>query len=198
METELRNERIISLTPMVLRIARSARRRVPFYDLDDLMSEGMIGAIQAVDRWDPDNEASLETFASKRVSGQIWDFIRKDSPLSRGHYAAVKAGEETFHLGSLDEPVSDGNNAGGQGPTLLIDLLPDEEEAIARIVDQIAVNTVVDVLPEKYSTVLKMYHWGNLSLAEIGERQGVTESRACQKLQRAYDYAYHYLQDEVT
>lgn len=47
-----------------------------FIDDDDLMSHGMIGLIEAVERFDPEKGYKFSTFASKRVRGAIIDFLR--------------------------------------------------------------------------------------------------------------------------
>lgn len=48
-----------------------------FIDEDDLQSYGMIGLIEAVERFDPEMGYKFSTFASKRVRGAIIDFLRE-------------------------------------------------------------------------------------------------------------------------
>lgn len=48
-----------------------------FIDEDDLKSYGMIGLIEAVERFDPEMGYKFSTFASKRVRGAIIDFLRE-------------------------------------------------------------------------------------------------------------------------
>ena len=47
-----------------------------FIEEDDLQSYGMIGLIEAVERFDPGMGYKFSTFASKRVRGAIIDFLR--------------------------------------------------------------------------------------------------------------------------
>ena len=47
-----------------------------FIDEDDLQSYGMIGLIEAVERFNPEMGYKFSTFASKRVRGAIIDFLR--------------------------------------------------------------------------------------------------------------------------
>lgn len=48
-----------------------------FIDVEDLKSYGMIGLIEAVERFDPEMGYKFSTFASKRVRGAIIDFLRE-------------------------------------------------------------------------------------------------------------------------
>ncbi len=185
-----RNEAIVSLMPLVRQLAHKVRRQVPQFQLDDLISEGMIGAIQSVDRYDAEQGAPLTAYASRRISGQMWDHVRSFSHLSRDQYAEVKEGDAQFHMASLDEPVT--ANADGSQASL-IDLLPDDEDAIARMVDQLAIREIMGMIPEKHQDLLQAYYYAGMTMKQIGELRGVTESRISQQLNEAHDWAYHYL-----
>lgn len=185
-----RTEAIVSLMPLVSQLARKAQRQVPQFALDDLVSEGMIGAIQAVDRYD-ECDVPLPAYAYRRIRGQIWDHVRDYGGLSRNHYAAVKEGEEQFFVNSLDAPISTGSR--DSDGMMLADLLPDDEDAIARMVDELAIRAVMSQVPEKFQDLLQAYHYAGLSMKQIGELRGVTEGRVSQLLNEAHDWAYHYL-----
>ena len=47
------------------------------YTLDDLVSEGCIGYMQAQERYNPNANDSLWGFAARRVKGAMIDFLRK-------------------------------------------------------------------------------------------------------------------------
>lgn len=79
-----REEMILSHLPQVRLIAqriweRSARR----VELEDLISEGVTGLIQAVDRYDPSRNCQLKTLADHRIRGAILDYLRHLDPLPR-------------------------------------------------------------------------------------------------------------------
>ena len=65
-----REEAIVGLMPVVLSIARKVHHQVPDFPYDDLVSEGWIGAMQAVDRYDPDKGATLATFGAPASVGR--------------------------------------------------------------------------------------------------------------------------------
>jgi RNA polymerase sigma factor for flagellar operon FliA len=52
------------------------KRLPPQVELDDLISAGMMGLIEAVDRFDAGRNVSLATFARQRVHGAIVDSLR--------------------------------------------------------------------------------------------------------------------------
>ncbi len=185
-----RDEAIVSLMPLVSQIARKLQRQVPQFHLDDLVSEGMIGAIQAVDRYDPEHGVPLRGYAATRIRGQMWDHVRSFGVLSRDHYAEVKEGESEFSLNSLDQAMTSAND---DGEVSLIDMLPDDEDAIAKMVDQLAVRAVMEMIPEKHQDLLQAYYYAGMTMKQIGELRGVTESRISQQMDEAHDWAYHYL-----
>lgn len=193
MDQETRDERIVSLMPLVRSMARAMKRKMPQFEYDDLVSEGMLGAIQAVDRWDPAGGGSLDTFARHRVIGQMIDYTRDFSPLSRAHWKLVKEGELEFHLGSLDTPI-----VTGAGSTVdLVDILPDNEDTIAKMIDMLTIRDVIMKLPPKDQEVLRYYYYDGMTLRQIANLYGVSESRICQRLARMHRRAYEYLEEEA-
>jgi RNA polymerase sigma factor for flagellar operon FliA len=78
----------------------------------------------------------------------------------------------------------------GRGTDSLAEILPDEgaEDPVASLVDQDNRRQLVDAiqqLAERDRTVVTLYYFENLTLAEIGRVLGVTESRVCQLHTRA-------------
>ena len=62
-------------------VKRVVRRMMPTYrthnEYDDLLSYGILGLIDALDRYDPSVGIKFETYASKRIRGEILDHMRK-------------------------------------------------------------------------------------------------------------------------
>ena len=48
-----------------------------YIDLDDLVGYGILGLIDAIDKFDPNKNVKFETYASLRIRGAILDAIRK-------------------------------------------------------------------------------------------------------------------------
>ena len=79
-----RDDAILQGLDLVKRIARRFCRRVPpCVEFDDLASVGMIGLIQAVDRFDSTRDLKFSTYAQHRIWGAMQDFLRGEDPLSR-------------------------------------------------------------------------------------------------------------------
>jgi len=82
---EMRNELVMKYVPLVkhvvLRLMPTYRKHV---DFDDLMSSGLLGLMDAIDKFDIGKGVKFETYASLRVKGEIIDQIRKQdwAPIS--------------------------------------------------------------------------------------------------------------------
>jgi RNA polymerase sigma factor for flagellar operon FliA len=82
---EMRNELVMKYVPLVkhvvLRLMPTYRKHV---DFDDLMSGGLLGLMDAIDKFDITKGVKFETYASLRVKGEIIDQIRKQdwAPIS--------------------------------------------------------------------------------------------------------------------
>lgn len=74
-----REEQILDRLPQVRLIAAAIHRRLPLNSIsfDDLVSAGTIGAIAAVDRFDPSTGLKLQTYAGYKISGAILDSLRE-------------------------------------------------------------------------------------------------------------------------
>lgn len=72
-----RNSLIVAYEPLVRATAKKIKNRLPpSVELDDLVSYGMFGLIDAIERFDMSRGFKFETFALKRIQGAIYDGIR--------------------------------------------------------------------------------------------------------------------------
>jgi len=94
------------------------RRMMPKYnnynEYDDLVSCGMIGLIDAVDKFELKHEVKFETYAVTRVRGEILDYMRSQdwaSPSLRKKITAINNAYEAFESknpeGPVDQEVAD-------------------------------------------------------------------------------------------
>ena len=73
-----RNRIVTMYTPLVRYIAVKKVRDLPIhFDLDDLVSAGLVALIEAIERWEPERGTQLEQFAWTRVQGSMLDELRK-------------------------------------------------------------------------------------------------------------------------
>ena len=63
--------------PLVRRLALQLLARLPnSVELDDLIQAGMLGLLDAVNRYQDDQGAQFETYASQRIRGAMLDELR--------------------------------------------------------------------------------------------------------------------------
>ena len=74
------NQRIVAGLPFVEALARRMASSMPHsIDIGDLVQDGVIGLIDAANRFDEDRGIKFETFAERRVRGAMIDALRKDA-----------------------------------------------------------------------------------------------------------------------
>lgn len=75
--TQCREQLILRYTPLVRYVAwRVAARLADTVERQDLVSYGMFGLIDAIDRFDPGRGVKFESFATLRIQGAIIDELR--------------------------------------------------------------------------------------------------------------------------
>ncbi len=81
-------DRYMSLVEkIVLRLRPNLPTKV---QTDDLFSYGIIGLLDAIERFDVSAGVKFETFATWRIKGQILDFLRKEDLLPKGLRSKIK------------------------------------------------------------------------------------------------------------
>ncbi len=200
-----REERIRALLPLVRKIARRISRLVPC-DYDDLVGDGSIGLIRAVDNFDPSRGTSLEHYARHLVSGAMLNGIRRMDPVSERTRRAMRDGElERFALAGERGSIPSMNEMEARRPgfirasaaaTLGVPLSLDrplpEGERLQRdwsndpavlIEARIAcdlIGAAVDALPARQRQVIREHYFGEWSLREVGRRMQISPQRASQ------------------
>jgi RNA polymerase sigma factor FliA len=97
MDLRQRNEMIERSMHLIHNEAeRLLRRLPPSVEMDDLVSDGVIGLMEALDRFDP-SKAKLRTFAARRIRGAMLDGLRSRDPISRSTRRAIRTMETAIH-----------------------------------------------------------------------------------------------------
>src|SRR6266581_7200065 len=74
------SRRIVAGLPFVESLARRMAATMPnSIDIGDLVQDGVLGLIDAANRFDEDRGIKFETFAERRVRGAMIDALRKDA-----------------------------------------------------------------------------------------------------------------------
>jgi RNA polymerase sigma factor for flagellar operon FliA len=179
-------------------------------DTGDLVSAGVFGLMNAIDRFDPEQGAKFETYAIPRIRGAILDGLRSldwvpRSVRSRSRQIqdAIAALEHQLGRAPTDEEIAAELQievvelekwladvaAGSVGPLdhVAMDATPSHADAQTQPGSALeegelrdAMRQEISKLPEREQAVLVLYYDDGLTLAEIGEALGVTESRISQ------------------
>ena len=186
----------------------------------DLISYGLIGLINAIERFDIEREIKFETYAITRVKGAIIDELRALDWVPRSVRARAREIERAhaklehrLHRTPTDEEMARElrmdvdefqeallkisnsavvaldelwavSDASGDKVSLLDTLedpdAPDPQQLLdkSELKDRLA--EAIAALPEREKLVIALYYYENLTLREIGEVLGVTESRISQ------------------
>jgi RNA polymerase sigma factor (sigma-70 family) len=173
-EEERREDVILSLGRQVHLLAGMRIRRLPAgrVSYEDLVSSGWLGAILAVDGFDPERSCTLETYADRRIRGSMNDYLRSLDRLTRNQRRKVRRGEErsirVVGLGEVREPA-DSRVDPADGPAL-------DRHDLDLLFRRAA-------LPDRTRRVMERRAAGATN-AEIAEQEGVCESRISQLYSR--------------
>ncbi len=220
-QERLRERLILHYSPLVKYVAgRVGVGLPPNIEQADLVSYGIFGLIDAIEKFDLERAIKFETYAISRIKGAIIDELRSIDWIPRSvrykarevekAYAALEAkrhrspteAEVAEELGikledlhtifsqvsfvnvvALDELLTVGGEKGDK--LSLVDTLEDTkaEDPVAAFETEetkYLLAKAINTLPEREKIVVTLYYYEGLTLAEIGQVLGVTESRICQ------------------
>jgi RNA polymerase sigma factor for flagellar operon FliA len=220
-DREARERLVVAYSPLVKYVSGRMASGLPAHvEESDLISYGLVGLINAIERFEPEREIKFETYAITRVKGAIIDELRSLDWVPRSVRARARAIERAnaklehqlqraptdeemanelsyslpeFHdallqisnstVAALDELWQVSDSSGDQ--VSLLDTLTDENAPDpAAVMDQTDLKdrmaNAISRLPEREKLVVALYYYENLTLREIGEVLGVTESRVSQ------------------
>ncbi|MGD0460394.1 MAG: sigma-70 family RNA polymerase sigma factor [Terriglobia bacterium] len=116
-----REKLLVDMLPLVKRVALTIRKRLPAHaELDDLFSDGVLGLVDAVTKFDASKRVRLETYARHRIRGSILDGLRVADPASRDLRRKNQRIQKLHHKleVKLGRPVTDEEMAAVQGMNL--------------------------------------------------------------------------------
>lgn len=95
---EEKNKLILEYTPLIRFIAKKISIRLPSnIELEDLVSSGVIGLMDAIDKYDSSRDNKFKTYAEFRIRGAILDELRSQDWVPRSVRDKAKMLERT-HL----------------------------------------------------------------------------------------------------
>ncbi|MDP4143276.1 MAG: FliA/WhiG family RNA polymerase sigma factor [Bacillota bacterium] len=220
---DVKEEIVKKYIPLVKYIAsRVIIGKSRYIEYEDLVSYGMIGLMDAINKYDDSKGMKFSTYSSIRIKGAMIDELRKNSPISKGamdklnRYNMVieKLQKDLLREPSVEEIAAELNVsleevAEIEGYINYISVVSLEELIFSEDDDMPLIGTIedenspspeksleekekieyltkaIDTLNEKDRTVLSLYYYEGLTLKQIGNVLGVSESRVCQLHTRA-------------
>lgn len=182
----------------------------------DLISEGILGLVEAIALFDPARGHQLATYALPRIRGKMLDSLRADDPLSRKDRQHQKLYQQTRdqacdELGRqpTDEEIADRLGLGpdqfrqlwravvnsqttplelrqydteSQRQVVLRDLIADQagRPPEIRLQKSDLLSLVTKGLTRSERLIIILYYWEGLTMKEIGQTLGLSESRVSQ------------------
>ncbi|MGH9032475.1 MAG: RNA polymerase sigma factor WhiG [Acidimicrobiia bacterium] len=220
--TDARERLILHYSPLVKFVAGRVAAGLPqSIEQSDLVSYGIFGLIDAIDKFDPARGFKFETYAISRIKGSIIDELRSIDWVPRSVRAKARAIERAYSklenenkrtpddgeialeldmteaelsqtlsqisfvgLVALDELLAVGGGGERSGSTTVGEMLTDgrHDPVESFEIDEMKhlLADAINRMPDRERLVLTLYYYEGLTLSEIGEVLGVTESRICQ------------------
>lgn len=194
------------------RVADQAGDSSPF-TVEDLVGYGVMGLLEAFERFEPAQGVDFSSYASYRILGQMLDVqrsasgsTRRERQMSRDLSKALtelraELGRDPTHeelAGRLKIDMDEyWRMRGLSAPVALVPMPADEADPSMGVAEpdgprrllaedaRRALKDAIAALPEKERQVVLLYYARDCSLAEIGEILEVTPSRICQILSAA-------------
>jgi RNA polymerase sigma factor (sigma-70 family) len=123
---------IESYQPLVFKVAMHLRLREPI--VMDMIQEGTVGLIEAVERYDPGRGVRFSTFATYRIRGRILNALHRERPRA----AAADEGEDEALIDRVPDLGAADRLAGVEDALLVeqivaaMERLPEREQRIVR------------------------------------------------------------------
>lgn len=223
-DMEIRNQLVLQYSPLVKYVVGRVRSGLPAsVESADLVSEGVFGLMDAIEKFDPGRGWEFQTYAVPRIRGAIIDSIRSADWVPRSvrtRLREVETARTALHreLGRDPEDAAVAERL-GTTPAELRTLLTKPTQMGSAADDEIAelgddaprleqafedegtrevLRRAVRELPERDQVVIALYFFEGLTLAEIGRVLQVTESRVSQLRSRATKVLRERLSVELT
>lgn len=206
MNGDEREATIRALLPIVRAVARRIQRMVPGADMDDLIGDGSVGLIRAVDAFDPVRGIPLEQYVRKIVLGAMLNGMRRLDPVSERVRRRVRHAENArfalaHQLGTLPtmqalaarDPALARARVDAHrsvplsldatlplGERLVLDYGGDPQQVAAERAERARIQAAIEALPERQRRIVYAHYYGERSLRSLGAPLGISPQRVSQ------------------
>ncbi|MEK9839041.1 MAG: sigma-70 family RNA polymerase sigma factor [Ilumatobacter sp.] len=201
---------------LVRSIAVSMGRNYPRHvDIEDLVQAGMVGLMEAAQRFDPEHGVPFAELAPRRIRGAINDSVRESAWMTRGaraKYKEIRTVEERLaaegdltnrrvaeEMGATEESLKQFRSDMAMREVVTMDnnqgaSISDSLQATDATPEEVAASndmverlaTAIATLPARYRSVLDGYYSQGMTTVEIAAALGVNRSRVSAILQSAH------------
>jgi RNA polymerase sigma factor FliA len=201
-----RDEQVRALLPMLKKLARRLKRLVPTFDLDDLVGDGSLGLLRAVDSFDPYRGPQLEDYARRLIVGAMLNGIRRMDPVSERARRTVRDAENQRYslaaaLGEVPTPNEMERRCPGYrraiaaayrgqplsldaplpiGEALVNDWSGDPAQIVERRSESARLAEQIAGLPKRQREVVLLHYFQGNSLRSVGKYLAISPQRASQ------------------
>lgn len=201
-----REELVRTLLPLVRRLARRLKRLVPRLETDDLVGDGSVGLIRAIDSFDPSRGTQLGEYARRLITGAMLNGIRRMDPVSERARRLVRDAENQRYAlaaerGSVPSSLEIEGRCPGyvravaaahrgqplsldaplpRGEALAYDWSDDPARIVERRLQRAELAELLDALPRRHREVLVMHYFDGTSLRALSRRMAISPQRASQ------------------
>jgi RNA polymerase sigma factor for flagellar operon FliA len=212
-EPDARERLVLHYAPLVKYVAGRVRAGLPAsVEQDDLISDGVLGLMSAIENFDVDRGLQFQTYAVPRIRGAMVDGLRSsdwvprlvrenmrdinaatallEHRLQRRPSEPELADEMKISVLDLRKRYSDSSYATLSSLESDLpdhDVMPVRSDGVPGGTEGLPAGFIDAIrdLPERDQVVMALYYWEGLSLAEIGQVLTVSESRVSQLMTRA-------------
>ena len=207
-EQELRNRLVLRYSPLVKYVVGRIRSGLPqSVDTADLLSDGVLGLMDAVEKFEPARGLQFQTYAVPRIRGAVLDGLRARDWVPRSVRTKIRdvqraqatleaalgrtpddseiAAELRISLPELQELDSKASYTS----VVYLDEIGMTDDSATTTTNELDTEDAeiratlvhaVRQLPERDQIIVTLYYFEGLTLSEIGLVLGVTESRVSQ------------------
>jgi RNA polymerase sigma factor for flagellar operon FliA len=180
-----------------------ARGLPPHIELDELVSCGNLGLVEAAARYEPRYGVTFQTFAYYRIKGAVYDGLRRMGPMSRTEYARarfVARANDILQSATDDEQANPGvplsvNDEISATQSFVDALIPvyllslddtnvpevvdETENTLDRIQHQELVTltrSLIKELPEDEQELIEKIYFKHQTMVEVAKSLGISKS----------------------
>jgi RNA polymerase sigma factor FliA len=218
-----REERIRALLPIVRHIARRVHRMVPMSDVEDLIGDGCVGLIRAVDAFDPARGIPLEQYARRLILGTVLNGVRRMDPVTermrrtlrfanKARYALAQELGTLPSLSAMEQRSPDLSHARTEahrraslsldyplpsGEKLEIDRSDDPQHLIGTRVERERMYGAIADLPSRERRIVLAHYFAELRLRDMVVPLDISPQRVSQLHLRALRHLRKTLAEEA-